>query len=217
MSFIFNYNIFYNYYKNHSNLLKTSDNVSVKYYRNIATGYQQIPEKTTLSKNYIVVGTNKIYVSELSNQNLLFTIPVEINGELWDTHYHFVLGKIIPTEKTIKKHTPVMDVIKLHKTVQHPEKHTKENLFCFYEKTTRFTNLTDFSSMKCAQSNGTMQSVFSQEDLEIIYNIIKRPFLSTRGGRKNMNIKQTKTINKYCNRSHKNKNRCRSHKTKKTK
>ncbi len=131
----------------------------------------------------------------MSNNNLIFTIPTEINGELWDWHYHFVLGKIIPDDKNIKKHTPILEVVKLHKTLQLPDKTTKDNKFCFYNKNHRFTSFNDFSNMKCAQSKNTMNSIFSEDDLNIIYSIIEKPFKNTRGGRNK--TKRNKNIHKH--------------------
>ncbi len=62
MAFNFNYNIFYNYYKNKSNLIKTDDIIHIKYYKNTSNGGIQMPETTILSNYYVLVGSTKIYI-----------------------------------------------------------------------------------------------------------------------------------------------------------
>jgi len=103
MSYIFNYNDFYNYYTNPSNVITdTSDCVSLYYFMD-----SDKIKKMNISNpkcTYIIVNGVKIYITiDIKKKaqppyGLLFSIPTTINHTLFDFHYHF--GKR-PSEYTV--------------------------------------------------------------------------------------------------------------------
>ena len=94
MSYIFNYNDFYNYYTNPSNVITdTSDCVSLYYFMD-----SDKIKKMNISNpkcTYIIVNGVKIYITiDIKKKaqppyGLLFSIPTTINHTLFDFHYHF--------------------------------------------------------------------------------------------------------------------------------
>jgi len=93
MSFIFDYDKFFEYYTDPKNRHIDDRPRPIIYYFNRSDIHK--PVKTTyLSKYYIIIDGVKIYISEVTKNNnphkeLLFTIPTEINGVIYDFHYHF--------------------------------------------------------------------------------------------------------------------------------
>ena len=103
---IFNYNIFYNYYTDASNL--EIENLLprpiINFYHSDTKSKK--PSTSTLSKHYIIIDNLKIYVSSYTsktdddpNKRLLFTIPVIINDKMYDFHYYFGIKE--PNENII--------------------------------------------------------------------------------------------------------------------
>jgi len=108
-NFYFDYEKFYNYYSDVSNLETNNEtpNPDIYYYSETPNNIQ-MPIKTTLSDKFITINNSRIYVSSIGKQRLLFTIPTKIDNKLWDFHYHF--GKRIvnkPKQKSQKRKKPI--------------------------------------------------------------------------------------------------------------
>ena len=95
MSYIFNYNDFYNYYTNPSNVITdTSDCVSLYYFVD-SDKIKKMKKSNNPKCSYIIVNGVKIYITIDIKKNtqppygLLFSIPTMINNTLFDFHYHF--------------------------------------------------------------------------------------------------------------------------------
>jgi len=93
-SYIFNYNDFYNYYTNPSNVItNTNDCVSLYYFMD--SDKIKKMKKSHPKCTYIVVNGIKIYISIDIKKNtqppygLHFSVPTMINDTLFDFHYHF--------------------------------------------------------------------------------------------------------------------------------
>lgn len=191
-SFYFDYDKFYKYYTNESNLEKEDDtfNDTVWYYTK--TPYNnQIPEETELSKFYITINNEKIHIKKQGN-GLLFTVPKEKDNKLWDDHYHF--GK-----RVIEKDKKRIPVVYFHKTIQLPDVTGKDTKNCYYRQKTHI-KLNQFEEMACLQSSNKMKNLFTEED-DFIYikGIISKPFpnkkTSTAGGKFRNTRKKYKIIN----------------------
>ena len=121
-SFKFDYNTFYKYYMNESNLLRENTQYIMYYFRFNPRPKISYPDQTTTPNFYITIGGLKIYVEPFGrNQNIMFTIPNTINGVIFSDHYHFGLESMyehtirISTDKT----KPVPTIF-FHKTIQLP-------------------------------------------------------------------------------------------------
>jgi hypothetical protein len=104
---LFNYNVFYNYYTDVSNLEidNSLPRPIINFYHSDTKSKK--PSTSTLSKYYIIIDNLKIYVSSYEpktidddpNKRLLFTIPVIINNKIYDFHYYFGIKE--PNENII--------------------------------------------------------------------------------------------------------------------
>jgi hypothetical protein len=162
--FTFNYNIFFRYY----------DPANI-YNRNIFTQNGTLPKvhflnsdreekHENVSNKYIEItladGKHiKLYISVIKKNNLLFSIPkLHSDGKIWDFHYHFGLDK-----NTIFLHTKYIDV--------------RKNCY-FLNKSGIPVDVEDFKQIKCTNDRHYMGK-FSEEDISIIYELIKLPFRSS--------------------------------------
>jgi hypothetical protein len=118
----FDYIKFLEYYSNDANL--QSENFGPVYYflsdKNIKKS------KSKLLKNYILIDNTKIYVTIHYNKRhpehfpaILFTVPTEINGILYDVHYHFGISE----DEKIKISPKLVE----NRKVIGPKKYTKKN------------------------------------------------------------------------------------------
>jgi hypothetical protein len=209
----FNLNEFFNYYNDPANL--SIDPVSLRttfYVRDNTNRSIVKPITKRLSQNYILVNGNKLYVTYYISKgvkNMLFTTPVDINGVLYDFHYHFGLTKRYKSYRTTRTNKR-MDVVFFHKTIQDPTTQRFKRDECYFEKN---IPLNDISQIKCInEKTNTMSDVFPiyDPDFSIIEEIINRPnysqTITIAGGsarktrRARRKYKQRKTIrNMRCN------------------
>jgi hypothetical protein len=187
-NFYFNYDKFYKYYINDSNLEKedNSFNDKVWYYEN-APYNNQIPEETDLSKLYIMINNKKIHIKKKGN-GLLFTIPTKIGDKYWDNHYHF--GKRVIVKNKIK-----IPVVYFHKTTQLPNDTGKHTDNCYYRQKMHI-DLNIFEEIQCVQSSNKMKNVFTEkDDFVYIKEIISRPFFNQIAGKSRKIRRKNKKIN----------------------
>jgi hypothetical protein len=93
----FSYNTFYKYYTNTNNSKTETDKriKEVYFYKNNKNNKK--PEQSNTSTNYIIINDVKVYITPYENdksKRILFTIPTEHNGQLYDYHYHFGIRKL---------------------------------------------------------------------------------------------------------------------------
>ena len=121
MPFIFDYDTFYDYYTDSANLYVDDSPRPTVYFFN--RGDIAKPAKSnTISKNYVIINGVKIYIAEVKQTKaLLFTIPTNIDGNLFDFHYHFGIRYINPeTDPTVIDMTYFYD--KMSKKAEKPSK-----------------------------------------------------------------------------------------------
>lgn len=123
MSFTFNYKEFFDYYTNPVNYFVDDDPRPDIYYFP-KTDKSRPLVQSTLSEKYIMVGDIKIYVNLLGvdNDQLMFSIPKEINGFLCDIHYHIgIKGKAALQKLKLRRAT------KKKQQIQNKQKKKQKN------------------------------------------------------------------------------------------
>jgi len=95
----FSYNKFYEYYtdRNTKNYYTEPNRRSVKIYFYKNNKHNREPVESKTSTNFIIINDVKVYVTPYENdknKELLFTIPTEYNGQLYDYHYHFGIREL---------------------------------------------------------------------------------------------------------------------------
>ena len=119
----FNYDLFYNYYTDrHNPKIKTfSENQQIAYFyvKNKKT-HKVTLLHDILSKKYITINNKTVHIKKIGKNELLFSIPQEINNILWDNHFHF--GKSDTFESHSKRNRDIHSVVFFHNTIQNPEK-----------------------------------------------------------------------------------------------
>jgi len=123
MSFVFNYETFYNYYTNISNYFIDYQipRPDIHYYN--ANKNKKGCKLSKLSANFIIVKEVRIYISIINNQ-LLFTIPQKLGNKYFDFHYHFGIKDsnwIKPQIDDVK----IMHTIQLSKTKKSKQRNNK--------------------------------------------------------------------------------------------
>jgi len=100
----FSYNKFYEYYTNSNNKNYYTEpntrSTKIYFYKNNKKNKKSYESKTSL--NYILINDVKVYITPYENDKtnkILFTIPTEYNGQLYDYHYHFGIRKLNKTEE----------------------------------------------------------------------------------------------------------------------
>lgn len=229
MSVKFDVNTFLNYYKDESNYyIDTDEDIITNYfvYSKKRNGY--VLRNNVLSRNYIIINDKKLYLTHYKDQfdieHILFTTPIEINGEFWDTHYHFgiemnyktkrintksrkITGKTIRSSsssssgKTSKlrrsSNKGIIPVIFFHKTIQDPTKHKKKSVNCYFKHNINLERF-DVSEFNCESDNKKrMKNYFSigSDDLVFIEEIIRRPFYGIQAGGGGYTRRQKKYFN----------------------
>lgn len=96
MALDFSYNKFYIYYTKIEKyeIDKHTRNL-IYFYKN--NKHNREPYESNTSFNYILINDVKVYVTPYKNdknKKILFTIPTEHNGQLYDYHYHFGIRKL---------------------------------------------------------------------------------------------------------------------------
>ena len=97
MAFNFNYNKFYTYYTDKNNYNEAPTQPILFYYNNDKNSKNRIQSNT--SQNYILIGNERVYISKIGNNGLLFTIPTTKYGKQYDFHYHFGIREPNTDEK----------------------------------------------------------------------------------------------------------------------
>lgn len=192
----FNLNKFLNYYKdpNNPHIYTEPNQLTTSYYYT-----NKIIKRGPLSQRYIRINGEKLYITTYIKhgiEHILFTIPKNVNGVLWDDHYHFGLNVQYPSmRKTRKTHN--VRAIFFHKTIQLPNgnKGSKTSKKCFF-----YDNipLKYISRVKCV-SDGTkrMKDIFpiTSDDYLYIHEIIRRPFYEVKKGGLRKKTKRIQFIN----------------------
>lgn len=175
--FVFDYNKFLAYYKNQSNFMIDDMNPRpiVYFFRDNPypnQTYQQVPEPKQLPKEYIVINNKRVYISFMPGNRLLFSIPKEMHGYLWDDHYHFGLRNF---EKRGTRGIEV-PVTFFHKTTQNVEKRGKEQDRCYIQNQIEVSNVDDVRCFEKSIESYMKNQFKDPEELSIIAQIIQRPF-----------------------------------------
>lgn len=196
---LFDYNTFYNYYTNQSNLNVDPNPPEYSYYdfKKSIKQNKNVSTKKRKSGNFIEINGIKIYIDVLSDQRLVFTIE---NPAQLDHHYHFGLKDIYKDNKLIK-------VVFFHKTTQNLDSNgnMKKNVQtnCYFEPNSDISNIIKIADLACKETKDSkMRNKFSEEsqDFRFISEIISRPFRPPTKGGKRTNIYKTR---KYKNKSRK--------------
>jgi hypothetical protein len=203
-SFIFDYDTFYSYYNDNANLLIDNAPQDIYYFIRQQGSNKLGPRKTKTSNYYITISNgNKLYVSQLVNGDILFTILNDINGVLYADHYHFGLQN--KYENITSSKSKIISTIFFHKTIQVPStipknggKYTKN---CWFEDGISITDIKDIICMQ--EKSATMAKNFPFPstftlDIEFIQEIISRPFLGilNQGGAYKYTVKNLKELAK---------------------
>jgi hypothetical protein len=195
-SIIFDFDTFYKYYTNKRNVNISTEPLTLKYYDDFTI------KKINKSGNYIIINGNNLYIDILpKNQSkgriknaLLFTTPTPINGELWDTHYHFgVRSNFSKSSRGIRN----INAVYFHKTTQTPTGKKLSN--CYFLTNQDITNIENIECLESGSGSRISDNdkfPMSGLDFSIIREIIHRPFLGIRFGGKSIytrRYKQRKT------------------------
>ena len=200
----FDYDVFYDYYTDTSKDSKilTEEkpfNIKVKYFKD-SPYKKQIPIETKLSDKYIQIGDTKVYIKKRGKNGLLFTIPTEKEGSLWDFHYHFGKDDNFDMSKkmTPNNNSKPISVVFFHKTIQMPTEKGKDIQNCYYDPILKI-DMDKFEELKCIQSGNKMSHIYKPQDFIYIKEIIHRPFLEqkepTIGGKGRKTRRKNKKLN----------------------
>jgi len=108
MTFIFDYEQFYEYYTDPVNInIENTTRPTVFYFDNDNKSIKKDKQakSNNLSQYYIVVNGVKVYIAtfkDKSTKSLLFIMPTEIGGHLFDFHYRFGFRPINPNKEPTK-------------------------------------------------------------------------------------------------------------------
>lgn len=183
---VFDYNTFFNYWVAFTDNCKSSTSC---YFYLHGMRSQQKPQKKYLPATHTNISGVRVFVQSIGNKQLIFTIPVLLDGKLWDFHYHTGLNDDFVDKITKKKQPAVF----FHKTLQHPkgynpldkESEGKEHKNCYFYDGDTITSVERIVCRNMSQGK-TLKDVFPNE-LHIIQEIITRPFLmksNLKGGSK---------------------------------
>jgi hypothetical protein len=174
-TFQFDYDIFYKYYINNSNIQNFNKQQPIAYFyvKNKKTNKIELSQDI-LSKKYIKINDVNVHIKRIGENELLFSIPKKINNILWDDHFHF--GKDDNYTSYSKRNKDIHSVVFFHKTIQIPEENNKKTTGCYYNPLTEI-ELNNFENMECIQRGNKMRELYTPEDFVYIKEIISRPFL----------------------------------------
>jgi len=183
--FIFDYNKFYIYYSN-------PKNVEYK-----TPGYtKKLPEKSKELYQFVIINNTELFIDINQNNNTYFRPNSSYRYDLlfskdiqstYDYHYHFGITRGNTTKDKGK------NVIFFHITDYNYEPKHRVNCY-FYDGQIISSKMEIFKNMKCENDENYMNK-FSEEDLQNIYEIICRPFITnrkiTKGGSKKKKIRKS--------------------------
>lgn len=177
MPLIFDYNTFYNYYKDPSNINIDLNPPIFRYFKRHRIF-------TAIKNNYIILkdGT-RIYIDNSSTGGILFTIydPSDLNN--WDNHFHFGI------ESNFSCRNPACtdsSAIYFHKTIQSTNGKIPKN--CYFRVNQNIENIEDIDCLETTSNKMRNRFPIGSKDLEFIKEIIQRPFKPHFGGKTRKNI-----------------------------
>lgn len=197
----FDINKFLSYYKDTTNpdiQIDPTQLVTHFYIKNSKNKYIEV--SNPLSQRFITINEEKLYITNYIDkykvEHILFTIPTEINGILWDFHYHFGLKKNYISQRSTRTSDNRIGAIFFHKTIQDPINKERTSIDCHFH---RKIDLTNVSRIKCvSHPTNRMSDEFpiTSEDYMYIEEILRRPFIGIkRGGRIRKSVKKRKSRN----------------------
>ena len=202
-SFMFDYTTFYNYYNDKTKLINDPTPSDIYYFLYPSGPRITNPIKSVNSDYYITIsGGIRVYISQLVNGDILFTIPNEINSLFYADHYHF--GLQIKDERTkllIPSYKNVPTVF-FHKTIQLPHPLSnggKDTRHCWFRNGSYITDIKDIICTQETSSRMIGKFPFNfSKDIEFIQEIISRPFLGilNQGGGDKYTVKKLKELAK---------------------
>jgi hypothetical protein len=205
-SFTFDYSRFYNFYTDRQNLILDPITTDVYYFLDIPRPTVSTPEKTINSDYYMTISGNKIYVSQIVNGDILFTIPNLINGFVYADHYHF--GLDMRNDKSVlNTSVGTVPTVFFHKTIQLPQPLSKtggkDTVHCWFRNGTIIVDVKDIICTQ--QKTGKMNKKFPfpqtfTTDFEFLQEILTRPFLGIQNqGGGNKTVKELREFAKLRN------------------
>lgn len=176
MTVIFDYDTFFEYYTNSDNLLFSRTNQTLYYYKKEYDLYEK-----TISDFSVDVRGVKLYVSwNVRKRDLYFSMPREIDGHLWDDHFHFAYSSSYTNAYRKNYGVPM---ISFSKTLQVPATHTKNNKTHKCNFRDKEEDLRAIQEILC--TNHTRETKMSEklslQDLQILNEILTRPFVQNAG------------------------------------
>jgi len=202
--FLFEYAKFYTYYMDTTNLIQSYTRAPLYYFKNNPGPRIIQPKPGILPRFYIQIsGGVKVYVSPLATNEILFTIPNNINSKLYSDHYHFGLNNTNEMTSLMQSFGNIPNVF-FHKTIQLPHPLSnggKAIQNCWFRDKMTMTNVKDVicTQQKSARMLDKFPFHFAK-DIEFIQEIIARPFLGiqNQGGGK-YTVKMLKELAKKAN------------------
>lgn len=193
-NYIFNYNKFYNFYTNQKNLITNKDDSVVLHFFNKSTKkgtkIPKIcePKQTDERCQYVIINGYKIYIADYSktgraenqkedSKELLFSIPTEIHGKLYDFHYHFGISF-----ETIFFHKTEQCISCSENTVDKPYdgKGFYKHLDCYFLDNIPIKNIRNIICEN--EQSFTLETALKNEiDLKILEKLMSRPFVISGG------------------------------------
>lgn len=184
MSYIFDYDTFFRHYTNIDNLLYSESSDTLYFYN-----YQKVVESVKLSDYFIEIQGVKLYVSwrgnnhKVKNDDILFTIPKKIDGKLWDDHFHFAYNQ---KTKNVSRKAKDVSLIAFAKTIQIPADNRKDSSLHRCNFRDKQEDLRTIQDIICTNhsTGSTMSDQLHSQDLQIIKEILTRPFIQNAGTQK---------------------------------
>jgi hypothetical protein len=174
----FNYITFFNYYTNSNNLIANPSNCTLYYY---PSNKNKILLHKPLPPYHIDINGVSLYVSWCNETgDLYFSIPRKQDVTYWDDHFHFAYND---DYNNVYRNSNNVQIISFAKTVQIPN-NTKENRKhkCNFRDIEE--DLEKIHEIICTNHKvySTMEQALSPNDLDILKELLSRPFIQTATG-----------------------------------
>jgi hypothetical protein len=199
-NYIFNYDKFYNFYTNQKNLIiNKDDSVVLNFFNKTTKKGVKLPKicepkQTDERYQYIIINGYKIYIADYSktgraenqkddSKELLFSIPTEINGKLYDFHYHFGISfDTNSQENKIFFHKTEQCLSCSENTIDKPYdgKGFYKHIDCYFLDNIPIKNI---RTIICENEKSfTLETAIKNEiDLKILEKLMSRPFVISGG------------------------------------
>lgn len=190
---MFDYDTFYNYYTNPSNVTRDPNPPRVKFYDD--NNPQDIT--TSTGDTYITINGTKYYIKPkprsglMLRDSIMFTLPTAIPGYsgLWDFHYHFGMKKI--GSNNVSKKGKKLNVIYFHKTTQKPQISNKKQDNCYFLPNQPIDTIAKIEAIDCLETKDSKMTRSTLiADLPVIQELIRRPFYGIHYGGSSKNRKR---------------------------